>query len=147
MGESNGSRVSFVNDYPAPEPLLAAARFEAKLALETDPFDVKSDLERGCEEILVVDTRPRDAYEACRIPGAISLPHREIRDETTEHLPRDRTLVTYCWGPACNASTKGAARLASLGFRVKEMIGGIEYWREEGFRVEGTLGIDAPLYA
>lgn len=146
MSESKGAHFSLVNEHPAADPSLAAGRFEAKLALETDPFDVKTDLERGHDGILVIDTRSAEAYEACRIPGAVSLPHREIREETTAHLPRDRTLVTYCWGPACNASTKGAARLAALGFRVKEMIGGIEYWREEGLPVEGTLGVEAPLY-
>lgn len=143
---SNGPAFSLVNEHPPEDPMLAAGRFAAKLALETDPFDVKTDLERGGETILVIDVRSTEAYEACRIPGAVSLPHRRISRETTGHLPRDRTLVTYCWGPACNASTKGAARLAALGFRVKEMIGGIEYWREEGLPVEGTLGTDAPLY-
>jgi hypothetical protein len=28
---------------------------------------------------------------------------------------------------------------------VKEMLGGIEYWRKEGNEVEGTLGQEAPL--
>ena len=45
-------------------------------------------------------------------------------------------LVTYCTGPACNAATKGAAALASLGFRVKEMLGGIEAWEREGYPIE-----------
>ncbi|MDR7315693.1 rhodanese-like domain-containing protein [Brevibacillus nitrificans] len=53
-------------------------------------------------------------------------------------------LVVYCWSPACNGATKGAAKLAALGFRVKEMIGGMEYWRREGNPVEGTLGTEAP---
>ena len=39
-----------------------------------------------------------------------------------------------------------AARLAALGFKVKEMIGGLEYWRQEGCPVEGALGAGAPLY-
>ena len=59
---------------------------------------------------------------------------------------RNTMLVTYCWGSACNASTKAAARLAALGFQVKEMIGGLEYWRLEGCPVEGTQGPDAPMY-
>jgi len=37
-------------------------------------------------------------------------------------------------------------RLSALGFRAKELLGGIEYWRNEGGAVEGTLGCDAPLY-
>jgi rhodanese-related sulfurtransferase len=60
-------------------------------------------------------------------------------------LPKEKVIVVYCWGVACNAATKAAMRLSALGFRVKEMIGGIEYWRREGGPVEGTLGEDAPL--
>lgn len=48
--------------------------------------------------------------------------------------------------PACNTATKACAKLSELGFRVKEMIGEIEYWRHEGFPVEGTLGDKASLY-
>jgi rhodanese-related sulfurtransferase len=54
-------------------------------------------------------------------------------------------LVVYCWGPGCNAATKAAAKLASLGFQVKEMIGGLEYWRREGYPVDGYAPDHAPL--
>ena len=47
-------------------------------------------------------------------------------------FPVDTLIVVYCWGPGCNASTKAALKLAQLGYAVKEMIGGIEYWESEG---------------
>ena len=40
-----------------------------------------------------------------------------------------------CWDPGCNAGAKGAERLAALGFRVKEMIGGFEYWKRNGYPI------------
>src|SRR5213076_1015901 len=83
----------------------------------------------------------------CHIPGAINLPTRTISPETAASLPRDKVIVAYCWGPGCNGSTRAAAKLAALGFRVKEMIGGIGYWRKEGLPVEGSSPGDAPLYA
>src|SRR5712664_4166214 len=92
-------------------------------------------------------TRSPDAYARCHIPGAINLATRTISPETTASLPRDKVIVTYCWGPGCNGSTRAAAKLAALGFRVKEMIGGIGYWRKEGLPVEGSSPDDAPLYA
>ena len=56
------------------------------------------------------------------------------------------TMPWVAWKPAIAAgATKAAARLSALGFRVKEMLGGIEYWRKEGFEVEGTKGTEAPL--
>jgi rhodanese-related sulfurtransferase len=119
---------------PAGSP-AAARHFAARLQFETDPTDVWGDLEAGVDDFLLVDTRDRAAYEAGHLPRAISLPFREIEARAHE-LPLDRVLVTYCAGPACNAATKAAAALASLGFRVKEMLGGIEAWRREGHPLE-----------
>jgi rhodanese-related sulfurtransferase len=50
-------------------------------------------------------------------------------------------VVTYCWGPGCDGATKAALALARRGYRVKEMIGGIEYWIREGFEVETIDGL------
>jgi rhodanese-related sulfurtransferase len=130
---------SFVRETPAAAPEDAREHFRLKLAFETDPWDVKTDLERGRTDFVVIDVRAREDYEARHIAGAVSLPHRTINAETTAHLPKDKLMVTYCWGPGCNASTKGALRLAALGFRVKELIGGLEYWMKEGGQVEGKL--------
>ena len=44
---------------------------------------------------------------------------------------KDTVLVVYCWGPGCNGATKAAVKLSALGFPVKEMIGGIEYWEDK----------------
>lgn len=138
--------MSLVKAIPAADPEAACAHFDAKLAVETDPYDLDHDLDAGVAGIVVIDARPREAWVKCRIPGAVSLPYREIDTATTQELSRDSVLVVYCWGPACNAGAKACARLARLGFKVKELIGGIEYWREEGFTVEGTHGLTAPLY-
>lgn len=140
------SRFSLVWETPPACPEDAHQHFLAKLSVETDPADVMLDLQRGQDSFILVDVRSLDDYEACHIPGAIHLPTRQINTETTAALPKDKLLIPYCWGPACNGSTKAAARLASLGFQVKELIGGMEYWRKEGGQVEGTLGEQAPLY-
>jgi rhodanese-related sulfurtransferase len=113
-------------------PAVALAHFEGKLAVETDPSDVHSDLGAGHPGFTVLDSRPGDAYRLGHVPGALSLPYRDIDGETVAMLA-NRTAVVYCWGPACNAAAKAAARLARLGVPVKEMIGGIEYWRREGY--------------
>ena len=137
---------SFVLEHPPASPDVAARHFAARLAVETDPSDVHADLDRGVTSIVVVDARSPQHYAECHIPGALSLPHRTITRETTAHLSPEVCVVVYCWGPGCNAATKGAARLSALGFQAKEMIGGLEYWRREGYAVEGTLGTEAPLY-
>lgn len=137
---------SAVHEHPPAPPEDARRHFLARLSVETDPSDLVHDLTRGTGRLVVLDVRSSADFELCHIPGARSLPHRQISEGTTAGIDRDAIVVTYCWGPACNAATRAAARLAGLGFRVKELIGGLEYWRLEGCPVEGTQGANAPLY-
>lgn len=124
---------SMVRQVPAASAAKAAAYFGGRLELETDPSDVHSDLVARHPGIVVLDVRPTDAYERAHVPGARSLPYRQIDEALAATLSSSDVHVVYCWGPACNAATKAAARLAKLGLPVKEMIGGIEYWRREGY--------------
>lgn len=142
---STRSHFSLVLETPVARPEEAHAHFLAKLAVETDPADVRLDLQRGQDSFTLVDARSAEDFAECHIPGAINLPYRSITAELTSRLAHERPLMVYCWSPGCNAATKAAARLSALGFQVKEMIGGIEYWRREGGAVEGTLGEAAPL--
>jgi len=128
---------SFVLEHPAADPGCATAHFARRLSVETDPSDVYADTMSECDEFIIVDVRSQQAYSDAHIPGAISLPHRQIDDQSTALFDKSKLIVVYCWGPACNAATRGALRLASLGFSVKEMIGGFEYWVREGFPIEG----------
>ena len=116
--------------------------YRHKLAYETDSADLFESLQND-EPIIVVDGRAHFAYEQEHIPGAISLPHREINAETTASLDKTRTYVCYCDGIGCNASTKTALKLAELGFQVRELIGGLDWWRRDGYATHGpgaTIG-------
>ena len=117
---------------------LDAARtfFERRLACETDAADVAADLAEGAVDYTLIDCRARNAYAKAHLPGAISLPHGEMDRETIAALP-EGLLVTYCWGPGCNAATQGAQKLLAAGREAKEMLGGFEYWVREGSPVEG----------
>jgi rhodanese-related sulfurtransferase len=130
-------RFSLVLEVEPPSPDVAHEHFRSKLQFETDPADVHADLHKGAPRFALVDTRSPEAFEQEHIPGAVNIPHRRMTPETTSTLPKEKLIVTYCWGPGCNGSTQGAARLSALGFRVKELIGGIEYWKREGYPTEG----------
>jgi rhodanese-related sulfurtransferase len=130
---------------PAATPAEAATYFTAKGLFETDVADVAYDLREGISGFTLVDVRDALSYEAAHLPGAVSLPSGRINSNTPP-LPREEVLVLYCWGPACNGASKAAARLAGQGYQVKEMLGGIEYWRKEGGPLEGSLREEAPLY-
>lgn len=129
---------SSVLETPAADPAVAQRHFAAKLALETDPSDVHADLEKGVTGFVVVDVRSPQRYAEGHVPGALNLPHRTLNPETTAAIPKDTLVITYCDGPGCNASTKGALRFANLGYRVKEMIGGLEWWEKDGYQLEGN---------
>ncbi len=132
-------RQSRVLETPPADPKTANNHFASKLAFETDPSDVYADLQRGETGITVLDARTTESYAKGHVPGAISFPHRTIEASTVSSLPKDKTIVTYCDGVFCNASTKAAAKLTALGFRVKEMLNGMAGWREEGYTIETGL--------
>jgi rhodanese-related sulfurtransferase len=49
--------------------------------------------------------------------------------------PKSTLFVVYCAGPHCNGANKAAVKLAALGYPVKEMIGGVTGWLDEGFEL------------
>ena len=110
--------------------------YSAKLAYETDSWDLQVALEAG-ENVIVVDARSPEAYRQEHIPGAVNIPHRTMSRETTKHLDQNALVVTYCDGIGCNGSTKGALNMATLGFRVKELMGGLDWWKRDGHKTEG----------
>jgi rhodanese-related sulfurtransferase len=132
---------SLVLETPAPAPDVSRDFMAAQLGLHTDAWDLAQDLKHGIADIVVVDARARELYAKGHIPGAMSFPHREMTAESTKDLDRSKTYVVYCDGVGCNGSTKGAYKLASAGLRVKELLGGLDYWRRDGHPVEalGTV--------
>ncbi len=118
----------------ATEPVeTALAHFEAKLMHETDCWDVHSTLDFDDRGFVLVDVRSPDSYSRGHLPGAINIPHSGLTERRLAEYPMDTLFVVYCSGPHCNGSTRGAIRLARLGRRVKEMIGGTCGWVDEGF--------------
>ena len=115
------------------------AHFRNKLAFETDAWDLNEMLGENAN-VVVVDARTETAYAREHIPRAINLPHRKMNPDSTRHLDRAALHIIYCDGIGCNASTKGALKLAELGFQVKELIGGIDWWKRDGYPTESALG-------
>jgi len=111
-------------DYPVTDTEAAAAYFRAKLEFGTDSADLYRDLLEDLDGFVVVDTRSFDKYKEAHIPTAIPLP----AEETLGRLDPTKTYIVYCDGIGCNGSTKGALRLASLGLKAKELVGGIDWW-------------------
>jgi len=120
---------------PAAAPAAAAAFFAAVLSCQTDVSDVHASLTTGMPGLVLADSRGTQAWRQGRLPGAIHLPTAEIAARAATVIPAAALVVTYCWGPGCNGATRAALEYARLGYEVKEMIGGFEYWVREGFAV------------
>ena len=130
--------ISAVLEYGAAEPAETLQFMQDKLKYHTYSWDLSVDLKSGCADIVVIDARSGSAYEAGHIPGALSFPHREMNPTSTASLDRGKVYVVYCDGIGCNASTKGAYNLARLGFRVKELLGGLDWWCRDGHAVAAS---------
>ena len=122
-------------------PADAAAHFARRLAVETDVSDVHAALESGRPGFVLLDSRSAESWAQGHVPGAVHLPGREVAARAAAELDPAVPVVTYCWGPGCNGATRAALALAGLGYRVREMIGGFEYWAREGLPVATADGV------
>ncbi len=118
----------------------ALTYFSAKLTHETDASDVYAAQKAG-ERFVLIDVRSDEAWAQGRIPGAIHMHYSEIATRAPREIPADTPVVVYCWSPGCNAGTKGALEFAKIGYSVREMIGGYEYWVREGQPTENDEGV------
>ena len=110
--------------------------YQAKLDYETDSWDLYMAIKEG-KPWVVIDGRSVDAYEQEHIPDSINFPHKDICTSKVESLDRDKIYVCYCDGIGCNASTKTALKMLKLGFNVKELLGGIDWWKRDGYATNG----------
>jgi rhodanese-related sulfurtransferase len=113
--------------------------FTERLQFQTDPSDVYAALDAGTTFALI-DTRGEPGWRQGHIPGALHLPTAEIPTRAGALINPATPVVTYCWGPGCNGATRAALAFAQLGYQVKEMIGGVEYWIREGLPLDTPVG-------
>jgi rhodanese-related sulfurtransferase len=126
---------SAVAETPAAASQVALAHFEARLTFETDCWDTHDALSKSATDFVLLDVRGPVLYQSGHVPGAIHLPHGKITERKMNEWPSDTLFVVYCAGPHCNGANKAAVKLAKLGRPVKEMIGGVTGWIDEGFKL------------
>ncbi len=87
------------------------------------------------EELVLVDVRPEEEYQAGHIADALSIPHDRIEQELSK-LPKDKGIVAYCRGPFCVMSDKAVEVLRSHGYKVTSFQEGFTGWVEKGYPVK-----------
>jgi rhodanese-related sulfurtransferase len=71
--------------------------FAHKLHAEKQRNDVLKAVEGGAYDFLLLDTRGREAFNSGHIPGAWCVSVPEL-DKAISLLPKEKEIVTYCWG-------------------------------------------------
>ena len=95
--------------------------------------ELKNRIDSGACDLIILDVRERDAYEAGHIPGARLLPRGQLELRASDDLPDPtKRILAYCeFG---RISTLATATLREMGFqRAVALDGGMKAWREGGF--------------
>ena len=82
-------------------------------------------------DIVLVDVRPSEEFEAGHIEGARSIPLEELQGRLAE-LPPDREVVAYCRGPLCAFAPEAVRRLRAAGRNARRLEEGWPEWRLTG---------------
>lgn len=107
-------------------------------AAESEPVDERSMLQRARRgEVLLIDVRPESEFLAGHLPGAISVPLREIRGKLRK-LPKNKEIFAYCRGRYCVLSEEAAEILAKQGYRVHRLEKGPLDFQAQGVVLEAA---------
>ena len=79
-------------------------------------------------DVVLVDVRPSEEFEAGHIKGARSIPLGELEDRLAE-LPANREIVAYCRGPFCAYAHEAVRRLQAAGRTARRLEEGWPEWR------------------
>ena len=100
-----------------------------------EPVDGKALLELVAKgAVTVLDVRPPEEYNAGHIPGALSIPLKELQLRLSD-LPRSQEIVAYCRGPYCVLSIQAVEMLRARGFNAVRIDEGIQDFRAMGFPI------------
>ncbi|HEX9922629.1 MAG TPA: metalloregulator ArsR/SmtB family transcription factor [Anaerolineae bacterium] len=99
--------------------------------------ELRERLRRG--EVILLDVRPQEEYEAGHLPEAVSIPIDVLERRLTE-LPMDKMVVAYCRGPYCVYADEALDLLAGQGYQVARLEEGVTEWQLAGYVLEKTAG-------
>jgi len=84
--------------------------------------------------VTVLDVRPTEEFRAGHLPGALSIPLKELERRFSE-LPRDREIVAYCRGPYCVLAVEAVEMLKARGFTASRLEDGVQDWQARGYPI------------
>jgi rhodanese-related sulfurtransferase len=98
--------------------------------------EAASRLGGNSRDLVILDLREKDAFEAGHVPGARHLPRGQLELRVNTELPDPTVRILTC----CEfgkISTLAAATLRDLGYsRAAALDGGMQAWRDGGYPLE-----------
>jgi rhodanese-related sulfurtransferase/predicted transcriptional regulator len=88
--------------------------------------ELRGRLARG--DVVLVDVRPAEEFDAGHIDGATSIPFDELERRIAE-LPADREVIAYCRGPFCAYAGDAVRTLRAAGRDARRLADGVNEWR------------------
>jgi rhodanese-related sulfurtransferase/DNA-binding transcriptional ArsR family regulator len=85
-------------------------------------------------EVVVLDVRPPEEFDAAHLPYARSVPLSELAQRLAE-LHRDVDIVAYCRGPFCVMADEAVNLLREHGYRARKIFDGVSEWQAAGLPV------------
>lgn len=89
-------------------------------------------------EILLIDVRPTDEFDAGHLPFAISIPVGEI-SKHLKSFPKKKEIVAYCRGPYCFLAKEAVETLRKRGFKALGLKDSVQDWAAHGMPVESAV--------
>jgi len=79
-------------------------------------------------DVVLVDVRPEEEFDAGHIDGALSIPIEQLSDRLAE-LPDSADIVAYCRGPFCAYAHDAVRQLRGAGRSASRLEGGWPEWK------------------
>jgi len=87
------------------------------------------------DEVILIDVRPKEEFLTGHIPGAVSIPLKELKEKLNE-LPSNKEIVAYCRGPYCVLAAEAAKILSKKGFNVVILKDDVNSWKAKGLPIQ-----------
>jgi rhodanese-related sulfurtransferase/DNA-binding transcriptional ArsR family regulator len=102
---------------------------------QPEPVGMRDLLERArSSDVIILDARPANEYQAGHIAGAISVPIDELQNRL-QSLPTDKEYVAYCRGPYCVYADRAVELLRKTRRRARRLVDGFPEWRAAGLPI------------
>ncbi|OIQ62581.1 putative adenylyltransferase/sulfurtransferase MoeZ [Moorella thermoacetica] len=103
------------------------------ISIKSRKQNLKKLVDAGDPNIYILDIRDAKDFAAGHIPGAHNIPFKEV-GRNLDKLPRDKTIIVYCYTGQTGGQTTAALNIA--GFKARSLNGGINNgWLKAGYPV------------